>query len=254
MNKTAESAGQQENFPQYPVTPAACRRLDEAFTYHETLPGQLPRYRTLRSRARELAYLIVSYTPQGREQDVAIQKLEEAVMFANAAIARGEELTLRPKHEKLEAAYSAPMPDYPRPRGFGLVQVLLAIAALAVLCLAGVARADEPQFGACWDSTFCIAPRVAAPAMAIDLDTAHVTTGVLPGFGYGFEQRGSKIQYGLAVFVNLHDTAEGNRLAIAPMFSFMRYIHTGPMRELGGDGRWYWLLTLGTDLGSAPAK
>jgi hypothetical protein len=40
--------------------------------------------------ARKLAYLINEDCPDGREKSIAITKLEESVMWANAAIARNE--------------------------------------------------------------------------------------------------------------------------------------------------------------------
>lgn len=67
--------------------------LDELatrFTYHSPKPTQPERYNTLRGMAKVLAEEIVSSTPESREQSLAITKLEEAVMWANAAIARRE--------------------------------------------------------------------------------------------------------------------------------------------------------------------
>lgn len=60
------------------------------FTYHPPKADQPRRYNQIRDRARELAELIVLETPICREQALAITKLEEASMFANAAIARHE--------------------------------------------------------------------------------------------------------------------------------------------------------------------
>lgn len=60
------------------------------FTYHPPHGDQAARYANLRSRAMELAQLIVETTPESREQSLALTALEEAVMWANAAIARRE--------------------------------------------------------------------------------------------------------------------------------------------------------------------
>lgn len=58
------------------------------FTYHPPKPGQPETYTKIRQRARELVELIVEMTPKSREQSTAVTRVEEAVMWANAAIAR----------------------------------------------------------------------------------------------------------------------------------------------------------------------
>ncbi len=50
--------------------------------------GQPEKYETLRDRAKDLAILFENYCPQSRELSLAMTKLEEAVMWANASIAR----------------------------------------------------------------------------------------------------------------------------------------------------------------------
>ena len=64
--------------------------LQRRFTYHPPKDTQLDRYRLIRREARELAMRIINQTPVSREQSLAITKLEEAVFWANAAIARNE--------------------------------------------------------------------------------------------------------------------------------------------------------------------
>ena len=64
--------------------------LDVRFTYHPTKDDQLGRYVGIRSQAKELAKLIDEYVPDSREKATALTKLEEAVMWANAGIARRE--------------------------------------------------------------------------------------------------------------------------------------------------------------------
>ena len=64
--------------------------LENRFTYHAPAGTQAERYEKMRSNARELALFIVSVTPESREQSLAITALEEAVFWANAAIARRE--------------------------------------------------------------------------------------------------------------------------------------------------------------------
>lgn len=66
--------------------------IERRFTYHPPQPekNQPERYALIRARAKSLAELIVAETPESREQSMAVTHLEEAVMWANAAIARNE--------------------------------------------------------------------------------------------------------------------------------------------------------------------
>lgn len=68
-----------------PVTPG---EIATRFTYHAPKPGQPEVYEKLRAGARELAALIVANTPDSREQALALTRVEEAVFWANAAVAR----------------------------------------------------------------------------------------------------------------------------------------------------------------------
>lgn len=63
-------------------------KIDNAFTYHAPKEGQPAKYQTIREKAKELAYLVDDLVPASREQSLAITKLEECVMWANAGIAR----------------------------------------------------------------------------------------------------------------------------------------------------------------------
>jgi hypothetical protein len=74
----------------YPVPPDELARLEEAFTYHAPKGDQVIRYAALRGEAKVLAKLFLQLCPPGRERALARTHLEEAVMWANAAIARGE--------------------------------------------------------------------------------------------------------------------------------------------------------------------
>lgn len=59
------------------------------FTYHAPNDqAEISRYADLRRRAKDFALTIADYCPVSREQALAITKLEECVMWANAAIAR----------------------------------------------------------------------------------------------------------------------------------------------------------------------
>ena len=62
--------------------------IDRNFKYHAPKPGQPAVYQVIRDKAKELAVLIQVEVPEGREKSVAFTKLEEAVMWANAGIAR----------------------------------------------------------------------------------------------------------------------------------------------------------------------
>lgn len=68
----------------------ASERIENAFTYHAPRGDQPARYEHLRSKAKDLATLIETLCPASREASLAMTKLEEAVMWANASIARNE--------------------------------------------------------------------------------------------------------------------------------------------------------------------
>ena len=61
--------------------------LRNAFSYHSPNDQQIIHYQEIRSKARDLAEYIHTQVPQSREQALAITKLREAVMWANAGIA-----------------------------------------------------------------------------------------------------------------------------------------------------------------------
>jgi len=62
--------------------------LEHRFTYHKPKEGQPEKYQHLRTEALYLADRINQYCPDGREKSLAITKLEEAIFWANASIAR----------------------------------------------------------------------------------------------------------------------------------------------------------------------
>jgi hypothetical protein len=64
--------------------------LEKRFTHHPPKEGQPQKYDELRDVAKWLAYKIKNHTPPSREQSLALTKIEEAVFWANAAIARNE--------------------------------------------------------------------------------------------------------------------------------------------------------------------
>lgn len=69
---------------------ALAERVKSDFTYQAPRPDQVERYGELRSAAHEFAELVLRNTPLSAEQLTALGKISEAVMWANAAIARNE--------------------------------------------------------------------------------------------------------------------------------------------------------------------
>lgn len=65
-------------------------QIERAFTYKAPRVGQEDRVEEIRNRARDFANALVQMTPESREQSLALTKLEEVVMFAEAAIGRNE--------------------------------------------------------------------------------------------------------------------------------------------------------------------
>ena len=65
-------------------------KIENNFTYHAPKEGQPERYVALRDYAKQFAYLIAENCPESREQSLALTNLEQAVFWANAAIARNE--------------------------------------------------------------------------------------------------------------------------------------------------------------------
>lgn len=65
--------------------------LDNIFTYHAPHGTQQERYVAIRDKAKELAALIQKSTPESREQSTALTNIQQAVMWANAAIAINEQ-------------------------------------------------------------------------------------------------------------------------------------------------------------------
>lgn len=63
-------------------------RIENNFTYHAPKEGQPEKYQAIREKVKEVAYLIQELVPASREQSLAMTKLEECSMWANAGIAR----------------------------------------------------------------------------------------------------------------------------------------------------------------------
>ena len=65
-------------------------RIENDFTYHAPTPEKAKRHEDLRTFAKSFAFALTEYCPESRELSVALTKLEEAMMWGNAAIARND--------------------------------------------------------------------------------------------------------------------------------------------------------------------
>lgn len=63
--------------------------LEDIFSYHKPEADQLPKYEAIRDGAKEFAKCIRDNSPGSPDQTVALRKIREAVMIANASIALG---------------------------------------------------------------------------------------------------------------------------------------------------------------------
>jgi hypothetical protein len=64
--------------------------IERQFTYHSPKGDQPERYERLREMAKALAYGIDDCCPESREKSLAMTKLKESIMWANASIAINE--------------------------------------------------------------------------------------------------------------------------------------------------------------------
>ena len=62
--------------------------IENVYKYHAPKSGQPEIYEQLRASIKVAAVLINELCPESRERSLAFTKLEEAVMWANASIAR----------------------------------------------------------------------------------------------------------------------------------------------------------------------
>jgi hypothetical protein len=62
--------------------------LASRFTYHPPVGDQATIYEMIRDRAHGLAQFINERCPDSREKSLAVTHIEDAIMWANAAIAR----------------------------------------------------------------------------------------------------------------------------------------------------------------------
>lgn len=64
--------------------------IENNFKYHAPKEGQPAKYDAIREKAKELANVIDELCPNSREKSLATTNLEQAMMWANASIARNE--------------------------------------------------------------------------------------------------------------------------------------------------------------------
>ena len=64
------------------------KQIENNFKYHASSEEQIDDYDRIRNKAKEFAYLIDRIVPNSREKSLAMTKLEEVMMWANAGIAR----------------------------------------------------------------------------------------------------------------------------------------------------------------------
>ena len=64
------------------------QQIENAFIHHVPKPGQPEIYGEIRQEAKEFARLIFARCPDSQELSLALTRLEEVTMWANAAIAR----------------------------------------------------------------------------------------------------------------------------------------------------------------------
>jgi hypothetical protein len=65
-------------------------QFENNFKYHSPSDKKLHYYSEIRNHAKRMAYLIDERCPNSREKSLALTKLEECAMWANASIARNE--------------------------------------------------------------------------------------------------------------------------------------------------------------------
>ena len=92
---TSEQSGQVdgpagETGGHYLPTRQRAEQIKRAFTYRSPKGTQAARYELLRGSCRRLARELAEMCPESRELALALTKLEEVVMWGNAAIARNE--------------------------------------------------------------------------------------------------------------------------------------------------------------------
>lgn len=64
--------------------------IEVNFTYHAPSKGKVKLHNEIREAGKEFSFLINDLVLDSREKSLALTKIEEAVMWANAGLARNE--------------------------------------------------------------------------------------------------------------------------------------------------------------------
>lgn len=75
---------------QYPISDTQAAEIEKRFTYHAPIGDQPVRYGLIRGAGKALAETLCKLCPPSRELSLALTNLEQAIMWANAAVARNE--------------------------------------------------------------------------------------------------------------------------------------------------------------------
>lgn len=67
------------------------KKIDNNFKSHDLNWGQILNCKQIREDAKELAKTIDLFVPECKEKELALTRLEEAMFWANAGIARQED-------------------------------------------------------------------------------------------------------------------------------------------------------------------
>ena len=70
------------------VEPIDYADLDNRFAFHPADEDAASCHEAVRAAARRMAVSVLQVTPKSAEQTLALRKIEEAMMWANASIAR----------------------------------------------------------------------------------------------------------------------------------------------------------------------
>lgn len=93
---------QEKELQEQALKEAQGQEIERRFTYHKPREGQPEKYQAIRDAAKGMAHLFNEFCPPSRELALAHTNLEQVVMWANAAIARGHIPPARVKQEPIE--------------------------------------------------------------------------------------------------------------------------------------------------------
>lgn len=109
--------------------------------------------------------------------------------------------------------------------------------ALALLLSASAVSAQEPtpqRFGGCSrGGSVCAGPTIAVTLVGYDLDTKKLSTGVMPGLGYGVNIWADKWHtLGLAAYGSIRQQDGNTNGMFSALFSFAEYVRLGIARDV----------------------